>query len=125
MHEFLEPINTLFLNNNKRYDDEQYGGHISAYEDEFPDLSEIDIVIIGINEYRGEGMNDGSAAEAIRRQLYQLYSWHGDITIADIGNVRKGAAIADSYAAIKTVLIELWKMNKIVILPSATAKPRR
>jgi len=48
--------------------------------------------------------------------LYQLHYWHSDIKIADIGNIEPGATIADSYAAIKTVLIELLQLKKTVII---------
>jgi len=117
MLDFLEPINTASFNDDKEYNNEQYGNHISAYEDELPELSAADIVIAGVNEHRGEGINvTGHAAEAIRREFYQLQYWHADIKIADIGNIKTGATIADSYSAIKTVLIELVNMNKTVVL---------
>ena len=117
MYDFLEPINIASLSNDKGYSNEQYGNHISAYEDEIPDLAAADIVIAGVNEYRGEGINiKGQAAEAIRSELYQLHFWHSDIKIADIGNIKTGATIADSYSAIKTILIELLNMNKTVVL---------
>jgi arginase family enzyme len=117
MYEFLESINVASFNDDKGYSDEQYGNHISPYEDELPDLSKADIVITGINEYRGEGINTTRhAPKAIRSQLYQLHYWHTDIKIADIGNIKAGATLADSYAAVKTVLVDLLKMNKTVVL---------
>ena len=36
--------------------------------------------------------------------------------IADIGNIKTGASINDSYAAIKMVLKELLQMNKTIII---------
>ena len=57
-----------------------------------------------------------NAADAVRRQLYQLHYWHKDVTIADIGNIKTGASLADSYAAIKTVVNELLQLNKTVII---------
>jgi arginase family enzyme len=117
MYEFLESINVAAFNNDKRYNDEQYGSHISAYQNELPNLAIADVVIAGINEYRGEGRsNTGGAAEVIRSQLYPLHYWHTDINIADIGNIKTGATLNDSYAAIKTILVELLKMNKTVVL---------
>ncbi len=43
----------------------------------------------------------------IRRQFYQLYHWHTDLKLADVGNIRTGATLADTYAALKTVMSEL------------------
>jgi formiminoglutamase len=117
MYDFLEPINTASLNDDREYSNEQYGQHISVYEDELPQLTDVDIVIAGINESRGEGIiSESEAAETIRKELYQLHYWHADIKIADIGNIKTGATLADSYAAIKAVVIELLKMNKTVVL---------
>jgi len=38
------------------------------------------------------------------------------VIIADLGNVKKGDSINDSYAAIKTILAELFRKNKTVLI---------
>lgn len=111
---FLEPINSASFNNDKGYNDGQLANFILAYEDELPDIEEADIVFVGING--DETMQENNAANAIRKQFYQLHYWHTDIQIADIGNIKAGATIADTYAAVKTVLAELLRMKKSVIL---------
>ena len=117
LHEFLNPVNKAFLNDDKGYNESQLAGFVKVYEEEMPDMDNIDIVIVGINEFRGDGLiGDGNAADAVRKQLYQLYFWHKDISIADVGNIKCGAAIADTYAAIKTVMRELLQLNKTVII---------
>jgi formiminoglutamase len=117
MYDFLEPVNISSFNDDKEYSNEQHGRHISVYEDELPVLADVDIIIAGIGEHRGEGISSaGYAAEVIRKELYQLHYWHTDIKVADIGNIKTGATLADSYAAVKTILIELTKMNKTVVL---------
>ena len=117
LHEFLSPINKASLNDDKGYNDSQLANFIKVYEEEIPDLSGIDIVIAGVNEFRGDGfVAEENAADAIRKQLYQLHYWHKDITIADVGNIKCGASLADSYAAVKTVVGELLQMNKTVII---------
>lgn len=117
LHEFLSPINKASLNDDKGYNDSQLANFIKVYEEEIPDLSGIDIVIAGVNEFRGDGfVAEENAADAIRKQLYQLHYWHKDITIADVGNIKCGASLADSYAAVKTVIGELLQMNKTVII---------
>lgn len=114
LYEFLEPVNPAFLNDDKGYNDGQLANFISVYEDELPDLAETDIVLVGISG--NETMADNNGANAIRKQFYQLHYWHTDVQIADIGNIKSGATINDTYAAVKTVLAELLKMNKTVIL---------
>ncbi len=117
LHEFLLPVNKALLSDDKEYNDSQLGSCIKIYEELIPDLSGVDIVIAGINEFRGEGIIfRGNAADEIRKQLYGLHYWHTDVAIADLGNIKCGASISDSYAATKTVVAELLRLNKTVIL---------
>jgi arginase family enzyme len=118
LHDFLTPIAVHELNNDNGYTDGQLAKHIAIYENELPDITHADIVIAGVNETRGSGTFDNtiSAADAVRKQLYQLHYWHTDVAIADIGNIKTGATLADSYAAVKTVLAELFRLNKTVVI---------
>ncbi|MCW3089026.1 MAG: arginase [Ferruginibacter sp.] len=118
LHDFLMPIDIHTLNGDNGYNDGQLARHIVGYDTEIPDVSEVDIVLVGIGETRGAGVanNNFAAANAIRKHLYQLHYWHFDVQIADFGNVKTGATLNDSYAAIKTVLTELLRMNKTVVL---------
>lgn len=77
-----------------------------------------DIVFIGCGEVRGdeEEAEHSNAPDAIREQLYQLYNWHNAVKIADAGNIRKGATIGDTRAALRTVLEELQQAGKLVVL---------
>ena len=118
LQEFLEPILITTLNEDKGYNDGQFAQHISLYENEMPDISQADIVLVGVTETRGCGVfkNALNAADVIRKELYQLHFWHKDISIADIGNIKTGATLNDSYAAIKTVIAELLRINKTVVI---------
>ena len=117
LYEFLTPVNKQILNDDKNYNNSQLGHFVNLYEEELPDLSEADVVIAGVNEYRGDSfIADLNAADAVRKQLYQLYYWHQDVKIADVGNIKCGAALTDTYAATKTVVKELLELNKTVIL---------
>ena len=122
LHDFLLPIDIHALNEDSGYNDGQLAKHVMGYDNEIPDVSAADIVLVGIGETRGGGIfNNGfEAADAIRRQLYQLHYWHYDVKIADFGNIKLGASLNDSYAAIKTVIRELVKMNKTVVLLGGT-----
>ena len=117
LHEFLSPLNVAALNKNRPYNGSQMGSVIKIYEEEFPNLENVDIVIAGINEFRGAGFESKeNAADAVRKKFYQFHYWHKDISIADIGNIKTGASLQDSYSAIAIVLKELLQINKIVIL---------
>ena len=115
--DFLEPVNTYELSNDEGYKDTQLGRHINAFEEEFPDVSSADMVIVGCGEMRGEGgVNNTDGPNAIRSEFYKLFHWHKNVTVADIGNVKVGASIQDSYAALKTVVSELIEQGKRVVI---------
>ena len=117
LNDYLLPVNVAYLNNDLKYSETQFGNIIKINEEHLPDLDGIDIVIIGINEFRGEGfMANENGADAIREQFYRLHYWHKDITIADFGNVKSGDSLADSYFASKIVIEELLKLNKTIIV---------
>jgi formiminoglutamase len=116
--EFLTPVPLHELNDDEGYTDGQLAKHIHIFTDELPDLEKADIVLLGITEFRGDGYfeSDSNAATIIRKHLYRLHYWHTDICIADLGNVKKGDSLRDSYAAIKTILAEMLRLNKTVLL---------
>ncbi len=118
LHDFLEPVSIHGLNEDEGYNDGQFAKHIAIYETELPDITDADIVLLGVGEFRGSGNFKAgiNASDIIRKQLYQLHYWHFDVQIADIGNIKTGITLNDSYAAIKTVLTELIKMNKTIVL---------
>lgn len=118
LHDFLIPLALHELNEDKGFNDGQLAKHIAAYETEIPDIADADIVLVGVDEFRGSGIFDNTenAADAIRRQFYTLHYWHPTVRIADIGNIKTGASLNDSYAAIKTVLAELFRMKKTVVI---------
>ena len=118
LYDFLNPVTIHNLNDDNGYTDGQLAKHIAVYENELPDITDADIVLVGINETRGSGDFDAAedAADCIRKQLYQLHYWHTDVSIADIGNIKTGATLNDSYAAVKTVLAELLRINKTVVI---------
>ena len=117
LHEFLTPVNVAELNDDNAYNDLQFGSIVKIYEEELPELANTDVVLVGINEFRGAGFKaKENAANAIRKQFYQLHFWHNDVSIADIGNIKPGASLTDSYAAIKIVVKELLQMNKFVVI---------
>lgn len=116
--DFLEPLNLHAISNDEGFSHTQLGEHISVNQDYFPDLDKADLVIVGCGEYRGADPSNPSlkSADAIRKEFYSLYYWHKEVAIADIGNIKTGATIKDTYAALKTVVNELIHHNKRVVI---------
>ena len=118
LSDFLEPISLTDLLGDIPATDGQFLTHITYFDDQIPSVENADIVIIGVKEQRGARLNNEElfAADEIRKQLYLLHYWHSEINITDLGNVKTGATLQDSYAAIKTVVEELLDMHKTVII---------
>lgn len=116
--DFLSPISKAFLSNDQGYVDGQIGHVIESYETDFPEMDSASIVLVGCGETRGADLSstDTNAPDAIRRHFYRLFYWHTDIGLADVGNVRIGQTLNDTYAALATVVKELIQAGKTVII---------
>jgi len=117
--DFLEPVNKALLSEDEGYKDNQLGKNIDAYENGFPDMEDADLVLVGCDESRGGGIfqkNAHSSADAVRKELYKLFHWHKEVHVADAGNVKPGATLHDTYAALRTVVSELIKQGRKVLI---------
>lgn len=75
------------------------------------------VAIIGVKSEMNPG-NPGSesAPDAIRQQLYALRGGFSQTRIADLGNLKSGKSLADTYAALKCVTAELLAQGVIPII---------
>ena len=76
--DFLDPVNIAQISNDEGFKDNQLGRHIAVYEEEFPDISKADFVIVGCGDMRGAGIHrvSNAAPDAIRAEYYKLFHWH-------------------------------------------------
>jgi len=95
----------------------QLGSHIEQIGLE-TDLENLDIILVGCGEYRGQHPDSlySDGPDKIREELYKLHYWHPEVKIGDLGNVMEGKSVADTRAALKTVLSELKALGKKVII---------
>jgi len=100
----------------------QFGKEVQSCGDGFPDLSDPEtkphIVLIGVGEGRAAVNNAGTerAPDAVRRHLYSLYLGDYAVRIADLGNVRPGRTVRDTYAALRIVVEELLKQDVLPVI---------
>jgi arginase family enzyme len=115
--DFLTPLNLSEISSDNGYKEGQIGRVIKAFDEEFPDLDEVDVVIVGCTDQRGAALlHQSTGPSAIRSEFYNLFYWHQDVRMADIGDVKTGKASTDTYAALKMVIHELQAANKTVIV---------
>ena len=100
----LDLQSSLCLGNTLRIHTQQKG---------FPDLENVQIAIIGVDEGRNSENNFGCGENLhfIRTKLYELYPGNWNTQIADLGNIQKGKSVQDTYFAVSEVITDLLKQN--------------
>lgn len=84
----------------------------------FPGLSKVNLAIVGVMEDRNTLANKGCslAPDYVRKHLYQLYQGPRSVRIADLGNIRAGESVSDTYFAVKSVVARLLELNVVPII---------
>lgn len=119
LSDFFTPIDLKKIVPKSGYYTSHLGSKIEHHSEHFPDLEQkIDIAIIGVQEDRNAVNNVGCALgpDYVREKLYQLNEGGYTTKIVDLGNIRQGETVTDTYFAIKTVVAELIKKDIIPII---------
>lgn len=120
MQEYFTPIDITKFTGADQYTASSYGKLINAYVEggDFPALENIHLAIIGVEEDRKSLNNEGCglAANYVREVLYTLFQGNYTTKIVDLGNIKKGNSIDDSYFAVTDVISKLLKKNIIPII---------
>lgn len=92
--------------------------NIKVYGERMPDFREADIAIIGIPEERGTDTNQGCAGgpDAVRSKLYRLKKGTGRYRIADLGNLKPGIDLDETYTRISEVCRVLLENNTLPLI---------
>ena len=117
---FLEPVPEKCFTTINRPGKNTFGETLTIYRDEedFPALEGFQLALIGVKEERGAVDNHGCAdgADYIRKAFYQLFNHWEDLKIVDLGNIKAGREISDTYYALNQVLTELLKEHILPII---------
>ncbi|GGG31058.1 formimidoylglutamase [Pontibacter amylolyticus] len=114
---FFEPLNEdIFALLDKP---RTLGAYIGRFTGKFPDWRAADIALIGVNETRGRGEETESEvfpARAVRKKLYSLHKGTGRCNIVDLGNLRAGITLDDTYLRLKEIVEILVSHNTIPVI---------
>lgn len=96
----------------------QLGSVVRFYNGKSFDISNYKVFILGINDSSGHPENAGAneGADFIRGELYKLFFDHNGLNICDLGNIESGNSSEDTRFAVQSILEELFKLNKFVII---------
>jgi formiminoglutamase len=120
LSDFFSPLKLEELSPKNGFLTSQLGMKASFYTDRFPELEEgvYDIAIFGVQDDRASVNNSGCSLgpDAFREQFYTLNEGDFQSRIIDLGNIRAGAALSDTYIAVKMAVEELMKMNILPVI---------
>lgn len=91
---------------------------IAAFGETMPNAREANIAIIGVGEERGASGNAGcaEAPDAIRRKLYQLRKGTNPVRIVDLGNLKPGLDLEETYTRLSEVCRFLMENNTLPLI---------
>lgn len=116
--DFLAPLETDLIIDLKQMSSQHLSSKIVFHTSEdFPDISKINIAIIGVPENRGaENSTKEVDLSHIRRQLYSLFPGNWSKIIADLGDILPGNSADDTYFAVQKIVSRLLKYKVIPII---------
>ncbi len=116
---YFESLENTGILNNVEYQPTQLGRTIIRHtQSGFPDLTGIQLALIGVKEDRKSLNNVGcsDAPDQVRKHLYKLFQPASPISVVDLGNINAGFTIEDTYFALSAAVKELVKNNIVPIL---------
>lgn len=120
---FFSPISSQALLGAQVLKELQFGNLFSIHtEDNFPELENVDLAIIGVTESRNGTANEGCklAPDAVRSYLYKLYGGSFSVRAVDLGNINPGHSTDDTYFALRSSIDVLIRKNIIPIIIGGT-----
>ncbi len=117
---YFEPIELDGYEYAEKAKRRRLGDVVKAYTNanNFPNLEGIDIAILGVLEDRNAVNNSGcsKAPNEIRKYFYRLFEGNYKAKIADLGNIKTGHTVEDTYFAVSRALRELIKNNIVPVV---------
>ena len=118
--EFLAPVKDIVIAHLALQSFLCIGNKINIHTNSegFPDLEGAKLAILGVQEDRNSENNFGCGEDLhlVRKKIYELYPGDWSAKIVDLGNVKKGAKVSDTYFAVSEIITLLLKKNIIPII---------
>tara|TARA_B100000963_G_scaffold203099_1_gene176880 strand:+ start:1385 stop:2533 length:1149 start_codon:yes stop_codon:yes gene_type:complete len=112
--EYLEPVSMEVLETIEGLPDHVLGKNIEIFTEKsgLPDISEIKICIVFINETRNSYYKITQFdSNEFRKEFYKLYPGNWNFKIADFGDLPSGKNVEDTYFALSEICSELMQNN--------------
>jgi len=120
MIDFFEPIDDKIVQFSDQANRSLLGNCINKYsvKEEFPDIHVAQLAIIGVGEDRNALGNQGCAMapDFVRKYLYRLYKGANNVRIVDLGNVKTGHAVKDTYVVLSQIVATLLEERVLPVI---------
>jgi arginase family enzyme len=117
--EFLQPVNENVLAFREELSVQTLGKKIivHAAEEGLPELEEVKIAFVGILDNRGqnEELRPHVHLNYIRKEFYSLFPGNWHLNMADLGDIKPGESVQDTYFVVKKVTEQLVKQGVIPV----------
>ena len=118
--DFLSPVSEELIAYAKNLSQHSIGAKakFNSVLNGIPDLSDVQIAIIGIRENRlAESYEDSLLNfDGIRKAFYGLFPGNWHLNIADLGDIQQGDTVKDTYFAVEKTVAALVKMEVIPVI---------
>ena len=119
-YSYLSPVDDLILSHMNLNSSLILGKRINIYSDVSAplELDDVDIAIIGVNEYRNthNSVGEDFSLNEVRKTLYNLFPGNWSLNISDLGDLVLGDTVSDTYLALQSIVSELLKNNIIPVI---------
>lgn len=117
---FLSPVSDSVLAHNELLANQALGRKLKVHSKQngIPDLESVSIALLGVLENRNDVnyLGEEFHLDEIRKTFYSLFPGNWNTTIADLGDITKGASVEDTYFALRTAITVLLEKNIIPII---------
>lgn len=119
-YSFLSPVDDLIMSYVNLNTSLILGNRINIHSDSSspPELDNVDIAIIGVSEYRNSenSIGENFSLNEIRKTFYNLFPGNWSVNIVDLGDLRLGNTVSDTYLAMQSIVSDLLKNNIIPVI---------
>jgi formiminoglutamase len=119
-YSFLTPVDDLILSHMDLNSSLILGNRITIHSGSTspPELDNIDIAIIGVSEYRNSNnsLGENFSLMEIRKTFYSLFPGNWSLNLVDLGDLKLGNSVSDTYLALESIVSGLLKNNIIPVI---------
>ncbi len=94
--------------------------YATRFTESFPDWRGADLALLGLDEWRGSAAGAPPAgyhgANRVRERFYQLQKGTGALRLVDLGNLRPGLTLEDTYQRLREIVAALLDASTVPVL---------